>query len=139
MGWLSANANTEDILMSSDKYTTVVREEAIAQGYFITNTDKDGNKTTTFNQTSTVVIKCRVTTTTKTWERRGLTKAAAEKMVDDYNTTGALEAYVWTKSGCWVEVPSCVGTVYHASCRRASDGGNYTVTVTETNNEAVAA
>lgn len=139
-----------------DKYTNVIREENIAVGYFLTTEKKDeeGNKTgekvTEWHQTGLTVIVCKVQTDVKSWEYRGLTRELADFIIDnaatyikdgndfcDVNATMGGER--WFRDRSWVDVPNCVGTIWHLNRRRVSEAGGYAVTVTKTVNTKVEA
>ena len=138
-----------------DTYTTVIREENIAVGYFLTTEKKDenGNKTgekvTEWHQTGVTVIVCKVKTDVKTWEYRVLTKELADHIIDNAakyikdgeeacNVNATMGGATWSNGRSWVNVPNCVGTIWHLNRRRVSEAGGYAVTVTKTVNTKVA-
>ncbi|MGN0851858.1 MAG: hypothetical protein ACI4Q3_00615 [Kiritimatiellia bacterium] len=148
----AVNAGKVDI--SRDTYTSVVREESIAVGYFLTTEKKDenGNKTgekvTEWHQTGVTVIVCKVQTDVKTWEYRGLTKELADYIIDNAatyikdgteacNLSATFGGTTWTSGQAWVGVGNCVGTIWHVNRRRVNEAGGYAVTVTKTTNTKV--
>lgn len=122
---------------SKEQFISVLRDEYIPVGYNLTEEVTDAttgitSKVTTFHQTSTVHIPCKVKTAVTTEEERGLTQNAAENhawfaAVQDNRTYAR-----WTVGFCWVEVPNCIGTVIRVAARRVNEAGGWAVTKTTT-------
>ena len=122
MAWISNVAAAKASPIKISETTTRGVRGTTATGYFMTVTNPDGSKTTTFHQTGWKEFRQADTVTR--WEYRGLTESCAKALVDDT----ALNYMTTTGNGSVSDSSVC-------EMNRANDASGYTVTRTLTHTE----